>query len=93
MALPLRSRLSLPFDGARLRTLRERRGLRQADLAQRCTDQGTSVSRFQVVRAETGKNMPTPATLAAFARALEIEIDDLLTPDESLARETVAEAS
>lgn len=93
MAPPLRSRLSLPFDGDRLRALRERRGFRQADLAQRCTDQGTSVSRFQVVRAETGKNMPTPATLAAFARALDIEIDDLLTPEMVPASEPVRRAS
>jgi len=76
-----RTSISLPFDGRRLRTARERAGYRQEDLAQLCSKQGTPVSRFQVVRAESGKYMPQPHVLAAFVRALDIELDELLTPE------------
>lgn len=77
-----RTPLSLPFDGKRLRELRERRGWYQVDLAKACTEQGTPVSRSQVARAETGRNLPLPETLRAFAKALEVEIDDLLTAED-----------
>ncbi|MER6575756.1 helix-turn-helix transcriptional regulator [Nonomuraea sp. NPDC001023] len=82
-----RTAISLPFDGRRLRTARERAGYRQADLANLCTEQGTPVSRFQVVRAESGRYMPQPRVLAAFVRALNIELDELLTPGERVKRE------
>jgi transcriptional regulator with XRE-family HTH domain len=88
MAKTTRSRLSLPFDGQKLRTARERAGLNQDGLARLCTEKGTPVSRFQVVRAETGKNMPQPVVLAAFAGALDISIDDLLTGSSEIRQES-----
>lgn len=83
-----RTPLTLPFDGNLLRSRREEQGWSQEDLAQRCTQLGTPVSRFQVVRAETGRNLPTRPTLQAFARALGLRLEDLLvggrgTPESS----------
>ncbi|HEY9373163.1 helix-turn-helix transcriptional regulator [Streptomyces sp.] len=83
-----RTSLSLPFEGRRLRVARERAGYKQEDLALLCTRQGTPVSRFQVIRAETGKNMPQPQVLAAFVKALDICLDDLLTPVEDIKAES-----
>lgn len=82
-----RTPISLPFDGSRLRTARERAGYSQEDLAKLCTKQGTCVSRFQVVRAEGGRYKPQARVLAAFVRALNIKLDDLLTPGEGVKRE------
>ena len=78
------STLSLPFDRHRLRTWRELRGYRQIDLAQRCTELGTPVSLDQVFRAETGRSKPKPRVLLAFAKALEIEVTELLAADLGL---------
>ncbi|MFD9948155.1 helix-turn-helix transcriptional regulator [Nonomuraea sp. NPDC059023] len=82
-----RKLLRLPFDGNRLRAAREDAGYRQQDLADLCTEQGTPVSRFQVVRAESGKYMPQLEVLEAFVRALNVEIDDLLTPRDAIKSE------
>ncbi|WP_084516535.1 helix-turn-helix domain-containing protein [Microtetraspora niveoalba] len=81
---------TLPFDRKRLREWRERRGYHQSDLAQRCTDQGTPVSVFQVSRAEVGKSKPQAHVVVAMARALQIELDELLsTPvDENQEQES-----
>lgn len=73
-----RTPISLPFDGRLLREARERRGWNQEHLAQKATETGTRVSRFQVVRAETGRNKPKADTLVAFAQALDMEIDEFL---------------
>ena len=40
------------------------------------------MSRFQVIRAETGRNRPQPRILVAFAMALGIEVEDLLAEPE-----------
>ena len=72
----------LPFSPRLLRLWRERRGYLQADLARRCTEQGTPVSRLQVIRAETGRNRPQPRILVAFAMALGVEVEDLLAEPE-----------
>lgn len=80
--------LDLPFDGRKLRRARVQARLTQDALAQLCSDQGTPVSRFQVVRAESGKYRPLPDVLDAFMRALNIKVDDLLTPDEEIRLES-----
>lgn len=65
--VPLMSRtpLTLPFSGARLRTWRERAGLTQQKLADRC-----GLSRFQISRWETGEAKPEPCSLAPLVRGL-----------------------
>ncbi|MGA4989971.1 helix-turn-helix domain-containing protein [Nonomuraea bangladeshensis] len=82
-----RTVLRLPFDGKRLRVAREDAGHTQQELANLCTNQGTPVSRFQVVRAESGKYMPQPEVFDAFVAVLNIDPDDLLTPREADVRE------
>ncbi|GAA3078227.1 helix-turn-helix domain-containing protein [Streptosporangium carneum] len=66
--------LRLPFDGDRLRDRRERRGLSQTKLAALV---GASPSRISQL--EAGEK-PTPALLLRLVAALDVEIDDLLTP-------------
>lgn len=58
--------------GDRLRTLRKRKNLRQEDVAQK-----TGLLRCNVGRLETGKAVPTIATLQKIARALEIPMSYL----------------
>ena len=86
----MRSVLRLPFDGKRLRVARLRANYTQEDLARRCTEQGTQVSRFQVVRAENGRFMPQPEVLDAFVKALDIPLDELLTPMKDIKPESVS---
>jgi hypothetical protein len=40
------------------------------------------------VRAESGKYMPHPDVLDAFVAALDIRVDDLLTPREEIRQES-----
>ncbi|ALG07410.1 helix-turn-helix domain-containing protein [Kibdelosporangium phytohabitans] len=80
-----RTSLTLPFSAARLRTWRERAGLTQQQLADKC-----GLSRFQISRWETGEAKPEPASLAPLVRGLagalrgqiggksSFELDDLL---------------
>ncbi|MEU8199424.1 helix-turn-helix transcriptional regulator [Microbispora amethystogenes] len=76
--------LDLPFDGKKLRRARVDAGLTQEDLAHLCSKTGTPVSRFQVVRAESGKFRPAPDVLGAFVAVLNCEVDDLLTPSSEV---------
>jgi transcriptional regulator with XRE-family HTH domain len=71
---------SLPFDGRRLRRHRERGGLLQADLARLCGEAGHKIDRTRISQLERG-DKPSPPLLTALATALNVEIDDLLTPD------------
>ncbi|MGI5155760.1 helix-turn-helix transcriptional regulator [Microbispora sp. CA-102843] len=80
--------LDLPFDGRRLRAVRRRKRLTQEELAQLCSKTGTPVSRFQVVRAESGKYMPHPDVLDAIVEALDVPVEDLLTPSEEVRQES-----
>lgn len=76
--------LSLPFDGGLLRKHRERGGYLQSDLAQRCEELGHKVDRSRISQLENGVYKPLPPLLSVLARALNVEIDDLLAPDEEL---------
>jgi transcriptional regulator with XRE-family HTH domain len=60
-----RNPLALPFSGARLREWRERAGLTQQALADKC-----GLSRFQISRWETGEAKPEPASLEPLVRGL-----------------------
>lgn len=73
-----RTPLSLQFSGRLLREERERRGLNQQALADRCTAAGYAISRGQISRYETEANKPTPTSLAGLVAGLGVEIDDLL---------------
>ncbi|GAB3872604.1 helix-turn-helix domain-containing protein [Kibdelosporangium lantanae] len=57
--------LSLAFSGARLREWRERAGLTQQDLAEKC-----GLSRFQISRWETGSAKPDVRSLPLLVRGL-----------------------
>jgi transcriptional regulator with XRE-family HTH domain len=82
-----RTSLRLPFSGARLREWRERAGLSQEALADKC-----GLTRFQISRWETGETKPAPWALkplvAGLADALDrpiegpnaFELADLLDP-------------
>jgi transcriptional regulator with XRE-family HTH domain len=60
-----RSPLGLPFSGARLREWRERAGLTQRELADKC-----GLSRSQISRWETGDAKPEPGSLEPLVRGL-----------------------
>jgi transcriptional regulator with XRE-family HTH domain len=57
--------LALPFSGALLREWRERAGLTQQELADKC-----GLSRFQISRWETGDAKPEPGSLEPLVRGL-----------------------
>jgi transcriptional regulator with XRE-family HTH domain len=62
----------LPTFGENLRELRRRKGLGQAELAEK-----GGLNRSSVSTLETGATHPRPATIRALARALEIDPNDL----------------
>ena len=59
--------------GATLRSLRQRRGLTQAELGARADMAAASVSHF-----ETGQRLPSLDSLVKLADALEVSVDTLL---------------
>lgn len=63
--------------GRRLRTLRNEKGLSQADLARMAKTHPMQVGKY-----ERGEGFPAVETLAALSRALEVSIDYLLTGEE-----------
>jgi DNA-binding XRE family transcriptional regulator len=83
-----RNALALPFSGARLRETRERAGLIQQALADKC-----GLSRHQISRWETGQAKPGPGSLEPLVRGLAeasgrspdgenpLTLDDLLESD------------
>lgn len=70
--------LRLPFSGSKLQTTRELAGLSRTQLANRCADNGRSVTVQQLRRIEIGESKPRPQLLKALVDSLEIEVDDLL---------------
>lgn len=63
--------------GDTIRALREQRGWTLEDLAQR-----TQRSRAYLSRVENGQRTPSRVTMHRIANALEVPIDDLVTPGE-----------
>ena len=63
--------------GARLRRLREARGMTRADLARACIALGRRVDRVEIVRYEGDMHLPRLPTFAALARALGVSMDVL----------------
>jgi putative transcriptional regulator len=66
------ARLSL---GGRIRERRETAGLTQAELSSRA-----GIGRVTLTRIETGEHSPRTETLTAIARALGVEVEDLILP-------------
>lgn len=65
---------------------RVRRGWTQRDVSRRCGELGHNVSDSNLSKYERGEFCPSPPTLATIAKALELEVDDLITlRDESAA--------
>jgi transcriptional regulator with XRE-family HTH domain len=58
---------------AKLKTLRERRGLSQEDLAA-----AAGISRTYLARLETARQDPTLSTIEKLAKALKVKPPDLL---------------
>jgi transcriptional regulator with XRE-family HTH domain len=81
-------RLSLPFDGQRARTVREREGLTLDDLAQRTEDLGDRIHKSLLCRYENGEFGPNARRLKLIVTALNCTVDDLLTPTEEVRRES-----
>lgn len=65
--------------GPRLRTLREERGLTQAELARRIRATVPQVSRY-----ERGQTLPAAETLVTMAGVLAVDFNTLLGVDNSL---------
>ncbi|MEV4093852.1 helix-turn-helix domain-containing protein [Streptosporangium saharense] len=79
--------LRLPFDGDRLRAWRERRGLSQTGLAAL-----VGVTQGRISQLEAGRK-PAPPLLLRLVTALDVEVDDLLTPSDEPAGSTGRKAS
>lgn len=86
-----KQRLTLPFDGARLRQHRELGGFLQAELAERCAKLGHPVDRSRISQLERLKKgqgpRPSPPLLRALAQALEVKVADLLIPESESTQE------
>lgn len=78
----MRKRLKLPFNGKRAREERERKGLTLADLAVRCEGAGMGITVSTLCRWETGVFGPTAPRLRILAKALDVEVDELLTKSD-----------
>lgn len=61
--------------GKRLRTVRMRAGISQADLAEK-----SGVHRVQIARFETGKQQPVWGTVVALAKALGVSCQEFDQP-------------
>jgi transcriptional regulator with XRE-family HTH domain len=64
--------------GARLRRLREARGLSRTELAQSCTRLGRRTDRNDIVHYERDDYWPRVPTFGALARALGVSMEELL---------------
>jgi transcriptional regulator with XRE-family HTH domain len=74
------------FKGSEAMLARVRRGWTQRDVSRRCSELGREVSDSNLSKYERGEFCPSPPTLAVIAKALEIPVDDLITPrDQSAA--------
>lgn len=82
------SRLSLPFDGQRLRQHRELAGLTLVELSKRCEEIGkdttppTSADASTINRWELGKYAPSKRRLLIVAKALKVDVKSLCAEPE-----------
>jgi transcriptional regulator with XRE-family HTH domain len=63
--------------GARVRTLRESKGISQQNLAAICNFEKANLSRL-----EAGRTNPTVSTLYKISQALEISLSDIVDIDD-----------
>lgn len=78
-----RTSVSIPFSGARLRSLRERAGWSQADLSDRTADAGRRIGQDRVSRYETGALIPSATTLGILIKTLRCRPEELLDSGEA----------
>lgn len=64
--------------GEQIRELRVRSRLSQSDLAEKMREEGVMLERDSISRIESGTRYVADYELAAFARILEANVDDLL---------------
>jgi transcriptional regulator with XRE-family HTH domain len=84
----VRTRLSLPFSGARLRAWRERSGLTQQALAGKC-----GLSRFQISRWETGDAKPEPGSLTPLIHGLAQALNRPMGGDDPFSLDDLLDTS
>lgn len=75
----------LPFSGRLLRAQRQRQGMYQQDLANRCAALGRPIDRSQISRFERDERRPNPRDLKAIVEALGIDVDALLDENQAVA--------
>lgn len=80
-----RTRVSLLFNGAKLRTLRELRGLRQQDLSNLAAEQGCRIPQSTISMYENGEAYPQAHNFGALVRVLGCDPHELLDNDLSAA--------
>ncbi|HEV2779109.1 MAG TPA: helix-turn-helix transcriptional regulator [Actinophytocola sp.] len=80
-----RKPLTSPFRPHLLQRRREQAGLSIVALARRCKEQGHEVHASAIGKVERGVNGPSPELLKALARALGVEVSDLLDKSEAVA--------
>lgn len=78
-----RTRVSLLFSGAKLRTLRELRGLRQQDLSDRTAESGGRVPQSAISLYENGEAYPQAHNFGALVRALDCDPRELLDDEQA----------
>lgn len=79
-----RTSLSLPFNGDKLRSLREKAGFNVQEFAATVTKSGHRVHRTAIGKIENGVYKPTPSLLAAIVATLNVTVEDLLDEDEKV---------
>lgn len=86
----------IKFTAIKLVQFREALGLNQADLAKKTTKEGNTVpeiSRATISMLESGKGNTTMITLSVLAKALNVNVYELIPGKEDLATEEEIEAA
>lgn len=78
VALMPRTSVALPFSGAKLRALRDRKGLRQQDLSDKTAEIGRRIPSEDISRYENSRLVPSAARFGLLMQALDCDPDDLL---------------
>ena len=68
------------MDTEKLRRARLRKGWTVRDVSSRCEELGTPVAFGLIAYYERGDGFPTAPKLLVIAKALDVEVDDLLLP-------------
>ena len=72
---------NIPVNGRRMQRARLRKGWTLRDLSGRCSELGRPIDFGNIAAYERGDHTPNPGTLLILARALDVDVDDLLAAD------------